>query len=295
MSKTPKTFNYEDIPSKNIAIDGVNIHYIEQGAGDPVVFLHGIPTWSYLWRNILPRLAKYGHCIAPDLVGMGLSDKPDIDYTIFDHIHYMEKFIEQLQLTNITFVLHGWGSLIGFHYAMQHPDKVKGLAFLEGHFHPVFDEQTVALPVRDRARLLESADGGKDVILNSNYYLNKVMPAGVMRTLTDEELAAYQAPFQMPGSTKPIWQYLQDLPIDKKRTKVFDLIETYSKALQESEIPKLLLYALPGFNTSIEDVVWAKENLPNLAVIEIDDALHYAQESHPEEVATALIDWYRTL
>lgn len=293
--KQNKIQDYNQLTSKYVDVNGSSIHYVEQGEGEPILFLHGIPTWSYIWRNIIQPLSMQGHCIAPDLIGMGKSDKPDIAYTIFDHIEYMNKFIELLDLKNITFVMHGWGSLIGFNYAMQHPENVKGLAFLEAHLRPAIEKDMVALPVRERVSILDSEDGGRDVILNSNYYINRVMPAGVMRKLTEQEMAAYQQPFNQPGSTKPIWQYLQDLPLGKQQSAVTDLISQYSEFLRTSDIPKLMLYAMPGFNTSIETVMWAKENLANLAVIEIEDALHYAQESHPTKMATALFDWYQTL
>lgn len=295
MSKPKNSFDYNHLTSQNIEVNGANLHYIEEGKGDPIVFLHGIPTWSYIWRNIIPSMAKIGRCIAPDLIGMGKSAKPDIQYTIFEHIDYIEAFISALNLKNITFVLHGWGSLIGFEYARRHPDNVKGIAFLESHLRPVIEKDMIALPVTERAMVLENDEASKDVILNSNYYVNKVMPAHVIRKLTDEEMSAYQEPFNLPGSTQPIWQYLQDLPMSDEKTPVTELIATYSQFLEKSDIPKLLLYAMPGFNTSIETVMWAKENLPNLAVIEIEDALHYAQESHPQQLASALIDWYKTL
>jgi haloalkane dehalogenase len=274
---------------------GSKIHYIEAGEGDPILFIHGIPTWSYVWRNIIPALAPYGHCIAPDLIGMGKSDKPDIEYTIFDHIKYIDAFIEQRKLKNVTLVLHGWGSLIGFDYAMRHPKNVKAIAFLEGHIRPAIQKDMVALPVQERSSILNTEDSGYDLIMNSNHYVNKVMPAGAMRKLTDAEMAHYLEPFHASGSNKPIWQYLHDLPLGHKRTPVLDLISNYSEKLQHSKIPKLMLYAMPGFNTSIADIVWAKEHLPNLEVVEIDDALHYAQESRPEEVSAALVDWYTQL
>ena len=116
-----------------VEVLGSKIHYIDEGQGDPIVFLHGIPTWSYMWRNIIPSLNKQARCIAPDLIGFGKSDKPDIEYSVFDHIRYIEAFIKALGLKNITFVLHAWGSTIGFDYAVRHQDKIKGLAFLEAH------------------------------------------------------------------------------------------------------------------------------------------------------------------
>ena len=265
------------------------------GSGDPILFLHGIPTWSYLWRNILPTMAEYGHCFAPDLIGMGQSEKPNIDYTVFQHIDYIDAFIKTLNLENITLVLHGWGSVIGFDYAMRYPENIKGIAFIEAHIRPAVEKDMVALPIQERASILQVEDGGYDVIMNSNYYVNKVLPAGVMRNLSSVELEQYQQPFNEPGSSKPIWQYFQDLPMGEKRTPVVDLIANYSEKLQQSDIPKLMIYAMPGFNTSINSVDWAKKHFSNLEIVEIDDALHYVQESHPEEVAKALVVWYQNL
>ena len=125
-------------PSKFIEVYGSKIHFIEVGEGDPVLFLHGIPTSSYVWRNIIPHLSTLGRCIAPDLIGLGKSDKPDIEYSIFDHIKYIEKFIEIMKLKNITLILHGWGSVIGFDYATRHEKNCKGLVFYE-HLVGTFD------------------------------------------------------------------------------------------------------------------------------------------------------------
>jgi haloalkane dehalogenase len=271
-------------------IKGHKIHYIEEGKGSPILFLHGVPTWSYLWRNIIPGLSSSGRCIAPDLIGFGLSDKPEIDYTIFDHIDYIEAFIERLHLENITLVMHGWGSVIGFHYAMRHPENVKGLVFMEGHIRPVIERDMVALPVQERSSILHH-EAGKDIIINSNYYVNKSIPMGTMRKLSKDELAYYQKPFEEPGAGKPIWQFLQDLPTSNKKTPVVELIEVYSKKLQTSDIPKLMLYGFPGFNTTIETVAWAREHFNQLTVVEIEDTLHYIPESQPDEVSKTIRDW----
>ena len=119
-----------------VEVAGSRMHYLDEGEGDPILFLHGNPTSSYLWRNIIPHVTSMGRAIAPDLIGMGKSDKPDIEYTFFDHVKYVEGFIEKLDLKHITLVIHDWGSALGFHYAMRHPDNVKGLAFMEAIIAP---------------------------------------------------------------------------------------------------------------------------------------------------------------
>jgi haloalkane dehalogenase len=272
-----------------------HMHYLDRGEGDPVVFVHGIPTWSYLWRNVIPFLTDDARCIAVDLIGMGRSEKPDIEYTVFDHIRYFEAFVEALDLSNITLVMHGWGSVIGLAYAMAHPDKIKSLAFLESHIRPIDDWQSVSLPVQELSSVLSSDDGGYDVIMHSNYYVNKVMPSGILRRLNDREMQYYQEPFQAVGSTKPIWQYLQDLPLGDPSNPVVKLITDYSNQLQQSKVPKLMMYAVPGFVTTMDTVAWAKDNLPNLSLVDVGEALHYAQESEPDVIGHALKDWYASL
>lgn len=281
--------------SHYVDVFGTRMHYIEEGEGDPIIFLHGVPTWSYLWRNIIPTVSEGGRCIAPDLIGFGKSDKPDIDYTVFDHIKYFDAFIESLQLKNITLVMHGWGSVIGFDYAMRHPDNIKGLAFFEAHLRSPDNPQMLSLPVQEISHLLDNPEHAYDVIMNSNYYLNKVLPSGVLRHLTDKEMSAYQQPFLRPGSCKPIWQYLQDLPKGDQPSQVSDLIAHYSEALTKSQIKKLLLFAVPGFITTIDTVTWANDHFPQLTLVDLDEALHYAQESNPQHMANAILEWQRSL
>lgn len=281
--------------SKSIDVLGSNMHYIEQGQGDPILFLHGIPTSSYLWRNIIPQLGQQGRCIAVDLIGMGQSDKPDIEYSVFDHIKYVEAFIDAMKLKNVTLVMHAWGSVIGFDYAMRHQDNIKALAFLEAHVRPAIDWEMVSLPIQDMSSVLASEDGGYDVIMNSNYYVNKVLPSGVLRKLSDEEMSHYQQPFQQPGSCKPIWQFLQEMPLGEGANNVIDLIANYSAQLEKSGLPKLMLYAVPGFITTIDTVQWAKQHLPNLTLVDIGDALHYAQESKPQLISDELAKWLASL
>ncbi len=276
-------------------VNGSKIHYIDEGSGQPIVFLHDIPTWSYIWRNVIPPIKNMARCIAPDLIGFGKSDKPDISYRVFDHIDYIEKFIEQLDLKNIILVLHGWGSVIGFEYFRRHPKNVKGIVFMEAHIRPPSGWDTLSLPVQELASIMSSPDGGYDVIMNSNYFVNKVLPSGVLRRLSEEEMLNYSAPFQSPGSTKPIWQYLQDLPLGDGPDDVVELISKYSETLQKTNIPKLMLYAIPGYITTIATIEWAKENFNNLSTVDLGEGLHYLQETDPLQIAQEIINWYQDM
>ncbi len=284
--------NIQALEKKQLEVFGSKLSYLEQGSGAPMLFLHGVPTSSYLWRNIIPALENEARCIAPDLIGMGNSDKPDIEYTIFDHIKYIEAFIDQLDLKEITLVLHAWGSVIGFDIAMRRPELFKGIAFIESQIRPMVDSSMVSLPMHEINALVNNIEEGKHLVMDSTYYVDQILPAGVLRHLTDEEMQEYRRPFLKPGSCKPIWQFLLDLPKGCRQTPVLDLITNYSEKLQHSDIPKLMMFAVPGFNTTIDTVQWAEQHLPNLTLVDIDEGLHYPQESNPELIASELKQWY---
>lgn len=282
--------------SHYLTVDGAKIHYLDEGKGDPIVFLHGIPTYSYLWRNVIPRMSKEARCIAPDLIGMGLSDKPDINYTIFDHIHYITKFLDELDLHNITLVMHGWGSVIGLHYAMQHKKRIKGIVFYESIINPDLSWEKLSLPLQYFLSLVDEKDGGYKSIVEDNFIMNTILPSALLRKFTEEELEHYRAPFKTVKSRRLLWQYFQDFPKgDGKPSEVIDLIAEYTSQLKKSQIPKLLFYAVPGFLTTIDNVVWAKENFPNLEVRDLGEAMHFAMEMDPENFTNELLDWYSNL
>ncbi len=283
------------IPGKFIKVKGSKIHYLEQGEGDPILFLHGMPTSSYLWRNIIPKLSDQARCIAPDLIGMGQSDKPDIDYRVFDHIQYMDGFIEALGLKNITMVLHGWGSVIGFDYAMRNELNVKALAFFESQIRPATDWNMLSLPVQQFSSLLRRPGASYRAIVKQNYLVNRLLSSGVVRELSAEILANYKAPFPTPETRKPLWQYIQDLPLGDGPKDVVDLMSRYSDWLLKTPLPKLMLYAVPGFITTIATVQWAKDHMANLTLECLDNVLHFAQESMPELFAEKLRKWYVSL
>lgn len=206
---TAQAFDLSGFPfdSRFVEVNGSKLHYIEEGEGDPILFLHGMPTSCYLWRNIIPALAEQDRCIAPDLIGMGQSDKPKIQYNLNDHIRYIEGFIQALGLRNITLVMHGWGSVIGFDYAMRHPDNMKALVFYESHVRPALSLEMLSLPLQMRAFMLSDAEKNHDLIVKDNYFIEQFLPRAVLRKLTDKELAYYRKPFETVESRQLLWQY----------------------------------------------------------------------------------------
>lgn len=277
-------------PAKYLEVYGSKMHYVDVGEGDPILFLHGVPTSSYLWRNIIPHLMPLGRCLAPDFMGFGWSDKPNIDYSIFDHIKYVEKFIDLLNLKNITFVMHGWGSIIGFHYAMQHPENCKGLAFYEA-FLRSSDANDVSLPFQEQLINWQDQENLYNIAINGATFVDTIIPQNVMRQLTNEEMNHYRFPFLQEGTGKPILRYLQELPTGDNKNEVEKLIAEYSEKLTHSSLPKLMLYSIPGFITTIATIMWAKEYLPHLEIVDLGEELHLAQESNPELIGKAISVW----
>jgi haloalkane dehalogenase len=274
-------------PSKFVEVCGSKMHFVEAGQGDPILLLHGVPTSCYLWRNIIPQLAPLGRCIAPDLIGFGKSEKPDIAYTIFDHIKYIEEFIKVLNLKHITIVMHGWGSIIGFHYAMAHEKNCAGLAFYEAFLRSI----DVSLPYQEQLVALQEQEDIADVVMDASAFIDTVLPQQVMRELTQEELIEYKRPFMQVGSGKPLLQYIKELPRGDNSTDVDNLIEDNASKLTQSYLPKLFLYSVPGYITSISTAMWAKENLPNLEIAEVGEELHMAQESCPKVMGDIISVW----
>jgi haloalkane dehalogenase len=284
-------FNFQ---SQYIDVLGSNMHYIEQGTGDPILFLHGMPTSCYLWRNIIPHLSSLGRCIAVDLIGMGKSDKPAIEYTVEDHIKYISKFIETLNLKNITVVMHGWGSIVGLELAMLRESNFRGLVLYEAYLRAINNED-ISLPFQEQISILDGEENTYDLMMNGIQFVDHALLQGVTRLLSEDEMARYREPFLQSGSGRPLKQYLHELPRDTGDNRINNLISGYSSKLIQSKLPKLLLYSLPGFTTTIATVLWAKENIPNLEVAEVGEALHYAQESNPVLMGETISIWLQAL
>ena len=280
--------------SKYIDVERSKIHYVEEGTGDPILFLHGNPTSSYLWRNIIPYAAKVGRAIAPDLIGMGKSDKPDIDYRFFDHVRYIEGFIEQLGLQNITFVIHDWGSGIGFHYASRHEGNTKGLAFMEAIL-PMQSWDAFPEGARDLFKSFRTKDVGEDLLINKNIFVENVLPGSVVRTLTDEEMDRYREPYLEETSRKPIWRWPNELPIEGEPADVWEAAVAYHEWLQRTEVPKILFHATPGAIMQAALVKSLESTLKNLKTVDIGPGVHFVQEDNPHKIGEELAKWYQSL
>ncbi len=276
--------------SKYIDVDHAKMHYIEAGQGDVILFLHGVPTSSFVWRNIIPHLSSIGHCIAPDLMGFGFSDKPEIQYTIDEHVHYINQFIQTLGLKKVILVMHGWGSVIGFHYAMNHEKNCRGLIFYEAFLQPADEE--FSLPLAEQLSLLNTSEN--KATMSGVSLVDKMISQAAMQQLNTDVLNAYRQPFKEEGTAQPILQYLNELS-EKNKAKINKLIANYSKKLTHSNLPKLMLYSVPGFITSIASVMWAKENLSHLEMIDIGEELHLAQESYPALMGETMSVWLQGL
>ena len=280
-------FKYQ---SQFIEILGSKLHYIEEGEGDPILFLHGNPTSNYIWRNIIPYLKEKGRCIAPDLIGMGKSDKPAINYGFFDSFRYLEAFINELDLKNVTLVLHDWGSVHGFHYANLNRDNIKGIAFMESLYKGL-EKANMPLLNKVMFSLMRTNGLGGFMVKRANLFLQSI-PQLVKRKLSKEELEAYSAPFKTTNSRTPLLRFIEDAPIDGSPKEIAKIVNDYHQWMQKNQLPKLLLYANPGAAILEKDVEWMKAGgFPNLKAVSIGEGLHFVQEDNPHQIGQELVKW----
>ena len=280
--------------SRFVTVAGSRIHYVEAGEGDPLLFLHGNPTSCYLWRNVMPHLASEARCVAMDLIGMGRSDKPDLDYRFVDHARYVDGFIDALGLQRLTLVLHDWGSALGFHYARRHAPNVRGLAFMEALVRPVsWDEWPRT--VRPVFEAFRTPEVGWDLVVGQNAFVEQVLPGAIQRRLTDVEMERYREPFREPASRKPVWRWPNEIPIDGEPADMAAIVDAYATWLSECDVPKLLLYARPGAILRKELVGWCRAHMRKLTSVDIGPGLHFVQEDRPHAIGAALRTWYRGL
>jgi haloalkane dehalogenase len=257
-----------------------------------VLCLHGNPTSSYIWRNILPRVAQVGYAVAPDLIGFGGSGRPDIPYRFEDHARYLDAFIDSMGIESAYLVAQDWGTALAFHLAARRPGLVRGLAFMEfirplptwGEFH-----QTPQ--AREIFQKFRTPGVGEKLIMEDNLFLERILPGSVRRALTDEEIAAYRAPFPTPQSRRPIWRLANELPIAGEPADVYETLTAAHDALRASTYPKLLFTGNPGALVSPDFATSFARTLTACTVVHLGPGYHYLQEDHPETIGSTLAGW----
>ena len=276
---------------RRLAVLDSHMTYVQVGVGDPIVFLHGNPTSSYLWRNVIPQLAGRGRCLAPDLIGMGRSGKaPSGGYRLADHVRYLDAWFEAVDLRRVTLVVHDWGSALGFHWARRHPERVKALVYMEAIVRPVAWAEWP-----EAARKIFQAlrtPAGEEMILAKNVFVERILPASVLRGLAPEEMERYREPFREPGeSRRPTLTWPREIPIDGEPADVSALVNDYAAWLARSPLPKLFVNANPG---SI--LVGAQREFcrgwPNQQEVTVRGS-HFLQEDSPVEIGQAIARFVR--
>ena len=274
-----------------IAFLETEISYVDTGAGEPVVFLHGNPTSSYLWRNVIPHVEGLGRCLAPDLVGMGDSGAaPDGSYRFVDHARYLDAWFEALGLTNVTLVVHDWGSALGFYWAYRHPERVRGIAYMEAVVRPLTWEEW-----RDESRQIFQdlrSEAGEEMVLEKNLFIEGILPSAVLRDLTEEEMNVYRRPYLEPGeSRRPTLTWPRELPINGEPEDVVSIVDDYSKWLAQSDVPKLFVNAEPGAILTGSQREFCR-TWPNQEEVTVRGA-HFVREDSPHEIGEALATFVR--
>ncbi|GAA1709807.1 haloalkane dehalogenase [Kribbella yunnanensis] len=278
--------------SATVEVRGSWLHYVEVGAGDPVLFLHGNPTSSYLWRNVIDEVARAGwRCIALDLIGMGGSGKPILDYRLVDHLGYVEAFIDALGLSDLTVVGHDWGAVIALDHARRFRSRVRRVAFMEGHLHAIDRWSDLDEGSRELFQRLRTPGVGEQLIIQENFFVEEVLPAGILRTLSQEELDAYRAPYRDPAARLPVWRWPQEIPIEGVPADVAAIVTANQAVLADPELPKLLLHATPGAVIGPAEVAWCREHGRALTIVDIGPGTHFLPEDRPAEIAAALSEW----
>lgn len=283
-------FPYE---SRFIDVKGSRMHYVEEGAGRPILLVHGNPTSSYLWRNIIPHLKNEGRVIAVDLIGMGKSDKPELDYVFADHVEYLSGFVQAMGLTDVTLVLHDWGGGVGTDYAVRNLKNVRGIVYMEAVMKPMSWEAANAAEKYLFGRLRDPEDGHQIAAVD-NFFVEKMLPMMSGREFSAEEMRAYREPFPTVASRKPVAQWPREIPFIEEgpERNVTRMGENYER-LQAAATPLLLLYAKPGVIVKDAFLEELKSDLPRMETVFVGSGLHYIQEAQPTKIGTEIAAWLR--
>ena len=278
-----------------MTINGKNLAYVDSGEGDQIVFLHGNPTSSYLWRNVMPHLEGMGRLIAPDLIGMGDSDKLDNSgpgrYTFIEHTEYLYALLEELGLNSVTLVIHDWGSALGFNWAALNPDKIKSIVYMEAITGPIESWDDWPEQARNIFQLFRS-DAGEELILEKNFFVERVFAGdvGMHRALEKQELDAYIKPFEKEGeSRRPTLTWPRQIPIEGEPTEVVEIVKNYAKFMSETQLPKLFINADPG-SILIGKQREVARKWPNQKEVTVNGG-HFIQEVSPDEIGESIKDF----
>ncbi len=278
---------------RRIEVLGSEMAYVEVGRGDPIVFLHGNPTSSYLWRNVIPHVSDLGRCLAPDLIGMGdsakLAPSGPARYRFVEHRRYLDALLDALEARErVTFVVHDWGSALGFDWANRHRDAVAGIAYMEAIVQPVGweDWPEAARGIFQAMR----SPAGEEMVLERNLFVERILPASVIRRLTEEEMAEYRRPFLEPGEgRRPTLTWPREIPIDGSPSDVHEIVAAYAAWLAESPIPKLFVDADPGTILTGRQREFCR-SWPNQTEVTVP-GIHFIQEDAPDAIGRALRAW----
>ncbi len=275
-----------------IAVLDSTIHYQESGTGTAVVFLHGNPGSSHLWRKVLPGVGS-GRLLAPDLIGMGRSGKPDIGYRFADHARYLDAWFDALDLRHVVLVGHDWGGALAFDWAKRHPERVLGIAFLESIVKPMAWEE-LSPQARQRSEAIRTPGTGEEMVLDQNLFVRQAFTGGVLTPVGDEDLQTYLEPYPTPDSRRPILAWARQLPLGGDPAELVTRIEAYDTWLATStDVPKLLMTfeGSPTLLISKEVADWCATTIADLEIVACGLAGHHAPEDRPEEIAAAISTW----
>ena len=272
---------------RRVRVLDTDIAYVDTGSGDPVVFLHGNPTSSYLWRNVIPHVEPVGRCLAPDLVGMGDSGKAPVgSYRFVDHARYLDAWFEALGLAkNVTLVVHDWGSALGFHWACRHPERVRGLAYMEAVVKPLTWEEW---PQEARSIFQGMrSPAGEEMILQKNLFIERILPGSVLRRLSEEEMEVYCRPYLEPGeSRRPMLTWPREIPLEGEPPDVVEIADRYARWLSETPLPKLFINGDPGAILIGPQREFCRR-WPNQEEVTVRGS-HFLQEDSPAEIGRAI-------
>jgi haloalkane dehalogenase len=281
-----------DVVLPQVNVLGSTMAYREAGNSEAPValFLHGNPTSSYIWRNIIPLVAPTAHCIAPDLIGLGQSGKPDIEYRFADHVRYLDAFLDKAGISSAFVIAHDWGTALAFHLAARKPEFIRGLAFME-FIWPMPAWEDFHADGRETFKKFRTPGVGEKMILEDNVFVEEVLPAGIVRKLTAEEMSVYRAPFPTPESRRPTWRFPNELPIAGEPADVNSTLEKAHRALAHSSYPKLLFTGNPGVLVSPTFAQSFAKRLKNLRVVQLGAGRHYLQEDHADVIGATVNEW----